>query len=182
MKRVSDKRLASGVRLGSNSTISRKPKKKRSKVKALIAKLPDRGVVKRDREAERFAQQFGSVGRVEWVKSLPSVFSGRGPCVNMHTRGDGTSRKADYIWIVPATDGEHQESHRGQKTFARKYGIDLELAATQIEALWSGTMKCPRCGHSVMPTPTARGEFFCGDFLDCGWGIKWSQIGREFPA
>ena len=33
-------------------------------------------------------------------------------------------------------EGHHRESHRGIKTFQRKYGIDLNAEAARIEAEW----------------------------------------------
>lgn len=81
---------------------------------------------------------FGSYDRVEWVTAQPSVASGRGPCVNAHTKNGGAGRKADYIWIVPLTNFEHTaELHQhGQRTFERKYSIDLIQCAVDTEARW----------------------------------------------
>ena len=44
---------------------------------------------------------------MEWIRSLPSVASGRGPCEAAHTATGGTSRKAGWETIVPLTMVEH---------------------------------------------------------------------------
>jgi hypothetical protein len=91
----------------------------------------------RKRTAENFARCYHSVARVEWVKSLPSVVSGRGPCVNAHAIGDGAGRKAGYETIVPLTQDEHDELHRiGVKTFGRRYDVDLMRCAHRTENAW----------------------------------------------
>lgn len=86
---------------------------------------------------------FGSVERAGWVNARPSVATGRGPCVNAHVKSGGTSRKADYIWIVPLTWHEHaNELHQhGQKTFERLYGIDLIEEAVKTELAWQAFLR-----------------------------------------
>ncbi len=80
---------------------------------------------------------YGSQERAKWIARHPSVVSGRTPCVNAHVRTGGVGRKADAKWIVPLTFWEHNEIHNlGQKTFERKYGIDLLAAAAKIETEW----------------------------------------------
>jgi len=91
------------------------------------------------REWERV---YGSKARVEWIQSLPSVASGKGPCVNAHVTPDnglpsGTGRKADARWIVPLTAVEHHELHqRGELTFQALYGVNLAGKAREIDAEW----------------------------------------------
>lgn len=88
-------------------------------------------------KAAKLAREYHSIDRIEWVRSLPSVISGKKPCVNAHVRTGGTSYKADYIWIVPMTNDEHHELHQhGIKTFAAKYAIDLDAAARMVEVQW----------------------------------------------
>lgn len=101
------------------------------------APLP-RGGIRRSnpaRKARGWARAYGSVARVEWVCSLPSVASGKGPCENVHVRGGGASRKADACWIVPLTRREHRvELHQwGKQTFERHYGVDLDACAAAID-------------------------------------------------
>lgn len=88
-------------------------------------------------KAEKFAREYGTEERVEWVRWLPSVVSGKKPCVNAHVRTGGTSYKADACWIVPLTNDEHHELHQhGIKTFSAKYNIDLDAAARMVELQW----------------------------------------------
>jgi len=84
------------------------------------------------RRISEFVRCYGSKERVAWVKSQRSVASGKGPCVNAHTRGDGAGRKAGARWIVPLTDAEHRELHRiGVASFEKKYGLNLDFMAAQ---------------------------------------------------
>ena len=79
---------------------------------------------------------YGSQQRVEFIQRLPSVVSGKSPCVNAHVRTGGTGRKADAHWIVPLTKAEHDELHRGQLTFERKYKVNLLDLAVATEQRW----------------------------------------------
>ena len=90
------------------------------------------------RQAREFARAYGSAERVEWIKGLPSVASGEGPCVNAHVKTGGGSRKADACWIVPLTDFEHRIElhHMGKADFNAKYGIDLDTEAQRIQQCW----------------------------------------------
>jgi hypothetical protein len=110
-------RLSSGSGLTRSSRIARK------------ARIKASNPARRKSEWQRC---YGSKERVAWVKSRPSVASGKGPCVNAHTRSDGAGRKADACWIVPLTDAEHRELHRiGVASFEARYGINLEFMAAQ---------------------------------------------------
>ena len=93
-------------------------------------------------KTQEWERAYGSPERVTWVKSLPCVVAGCrsfGLCENAHVRGGGMSRKADARWIVPACRDHHAEMHRGQKTFAEKYGLDLEAIAGEIDERWNGS-------------------------------------------
>lgn len=87
------------------------------------------------RERER---AYGPPARRAWIRSLPSVASGKRPCENVHVRGGGGSRKADACWIVPLTRYEHRvELHQwGKQTFERHYGISLDDCAAATESRW----------------------------------------------
>ena len=89
------------------------------------------------RRAESFARCYHSEARVLWIQALPSVVSGRGPCQNVHTKGDGAGRKAGYQWIVPLTETEHAELHRiGKASFESAHQIDLDHEAAITDARW----------------------------------------------
>lgn len=89
-------------------------------------------------ERAKHEREYGPPGRADWVQAQPSVASGKGPCVNAHTKGDGASRKGHYTTIAPLTDHEHRgELHQwGQRTFETHYGIDLAACAAETERLW----------------------------------------------
>lgn len=94
---------------------------------------------------EEFARAYGSLDRVEWVRSLPSVASGKRPCVNAHVRTGGMGRKADARWIVPLTWEEHERLHRrGPAWFETTYGIDLDAKAAETEVAWQAYSLAPR--------------------------------------
>lgn len=107
------------------------------------------------RKAREFERCYGSTARVAFVKSLPCIVCGRGPCDNAHIRGDGAGRKADYTAIVPLccmpmddpwNPGYHRGHHGlfhkiGVESFValyqtRRRGLDLEAEAAKTEAAW----------------------------------------------
>lgn len=91
----------------------------------------------RKRKVSEFARTYGSKARVAWVRALPSVVSGKGPCVNAHVRGDGAGRKADYCWIVPLTRDEHDGLHFvGVRAFEHGYSVDLKELAAETQRAW----------------------------------------------
>lgn len=105
--------------------------------------------VNRKRRQSEFARCYGSVERVEWVKSLPCVGCGRNwattrvPIDNAHIETGGTGRKADYTKIVPLCSPHapkfscHGRFHRhGRVDLEMWAGIDLEKAAAETERLW----------------------------------------------
>ena len=78
---------------------------------------------------------YGPPERVEFVQNLGCIICGQ-PAVNAHTATGGLSRKADYTTIANLCHAHHDESHRGVKTFERKYGLDLKAVAASVEAAW----------------------------------------------
>lgn len=89
------------------------------------------------RQAKNLERAHGPVARREWIRSLPSVVSGLGPCENVHVCTGGVSRKADARFVVPLTSAEHRELHQsGIKTFQAKYGVDLKREAELTDAKW----------------------------------------------
>lgn len=78
------------------------------------------------------------------MRDQPCIACGRrGYCDSAHIESGGTGRKADYTKTVPLcgvlwsiVDNCHKEAHRGQETFATKYGIDLTEAAAETESRW----------------------------------------------
>jgi len=99
-------------------------------------------VNRKRRETEKL-RTYHSVERRQWVNGLPCAIEGceNRPCDNAHVSpvGDpsGVARKHDYTQIIPLCREHHTEMHTvGEKTFARKYNIDLDMTAQAIEARW----------------------------------------------
>ena len=91
------------------------------------------------RKPSEFARIYGSRARVAFVKSLRCIAGHMwcvGPIENAHIETGGTGRKADADKIVPACQYHHEEMHRGIRTFAAKYHLDLPALAADTEARW----------------------------------------------
>ncbi len=99
---------------------------------------------KAQRKRDTFARCYCSDERIQFVADLGCIVQLHAhwpePCSsviqNAHTRTGGTGRKADYDTIVPMCARHHRECHMGQKTFERKYGIDLALSADVVQIGW----------------------------------------------
>lgn len=86
----------------------------------------------------------------DWIRSLPCVACGSPGLVEAaHVRAGGIGYKSDAKWLVPlcgpfpappftpTVEGCHRESHRGIKTFEKKYCVDLKAIAAQLYADYS---------------------------------------------
>lgn len=100
-----------------------------------------RVAIKRANRARQQAEFVRCYGSRSWVKTLPCLIADQhtceGPIENAHIKGDGTSRKADARFIVPACRLAHRGTggmHAGIETFAARYGLDLEAEAAAIDA------------------------------------------------
>ncbi len=73
----------------------------------------------------------------KWIRSLPSVVSGRGPCEVVHVRSRGAGG-GDEGNIVPLTQHEHiyQLHQWGQKTFEARWCVDLGAVALELWERW----------------------------------------------
>ena len=139
--------------------MKRSPIKRRSAIKRGVKRVNPVNRSRRDREYER---TYGSVERVAWVKTQRCVISGElaDDIDNMHAKGDGAGRKADYIWIVPARRKFHREAHRiGVKSFQAKYGVDLIQLAEETQRQWllhllEREPLCAQCEASVVVAPS----------------------------
>ncbi len=88
--------------------------------------------------AGEWERAYGSEERVLFIQALPCSVPGCGnrPCENAHAVNGGMSRKADADTILPLCAEHHLESHRGVKTFMRKYRIVLLECAAATDRLW----------------------------------------------
>lgn len=131
------------------STIATKRKHKRSpKAKARRTRL---NLEKRERSERQFARKYGSIQRVEFVKSL-ACFAGSchvRPSENAHIENGGTGRKANADKIIPLCHAHHVEFDAGHARFAAKYFLDLELLAAWVERSWLAVAGCAsqHAGH-----------------------------------
>lgn len=92
-------------------------------------------------KAERFAHAYHSEERVEWMASQPCVVCGRTPCHNAHVVVGGIGLRAHYSKTAPLCSTHHDEYDGrlvpgGKKTFAAKYGLNLEVLAAMYEDAW----------------------------------------------
>lgn len=73
-----------------------------------------------------------------WIRTLPSVISGYGPCEACHTGSDGgMSMKASDYSCVPMTPAEHREYHQiGKHAMESKYGISYARAVRRLMREW----------------------------------------------
>ena len=85
---------------------------------------------------------YGPPGFVEWIQSLPSVASGKGPCEAAHVGTGGMGRKGDWTSIIPLTVQEHRaELHQwGPRTFEARYRLSLADEVAMIQRLWRQRM------------------------------------------
>lgn len=101
------------------------------------------------KKAEKFAREYGSAERVDWVRRQPCVACGHGPSENAHVRTGGMGRKADACWVAPICTPCHATLHRiGAKSFEAAHQIDLDHEAAITDARWAV--------HVAQQTPTPR--------------------------
>ncbi len=91
--------------------------------------------VNTERKAKAFARNFGD--EADAVRAMPCLCRGHGAFVrcsgdvvdaHVVSRGAGGGR----FDVVPLCDGHHTEQHKGIKTFAARYGLDLRAIADRI--------------------------------------------------
>ena len=100
-------------------------------------KAPNRANLKR--KALAFIRAYHSPERCAWVKSLPCIISLQvsDEIENVHAKGGGAGRKADYTAIVPMNRYYHQRLHQmGIQSFEAYYKTDLAAWAKRIQEYW----------------------------------------------
>src|SRR3954453_1851178 len=70
----------------------------------------------------------------QWIRTLPSVVSGRLGCDACHTRNNGLSSKGPDSCCVPLTRAEHRAYDAGRAAFERKYGVVMSDEVRKLNA------------------------------------------------
>lgn len=104
------------------------------------------------RKAKNAERAYGA--KAAWIRTKPCAIKGchRCPVIAAHTGGGGVGIKGSNANLVPLcgtgyvskdalssnvlTEGHHEESHRGIKTFQAKYGVDLKDLALRFERVF----------------------------------------------
>lgn len=71
-----------------------------------------------------------------WIRTLPSVVSGRPGCEACHTVNNGMSSKGSCYTCVPLTPEEHREYDAGREAFEQKYGISMAATVRDLNHAW----------------------------------------------
>lgn len=97
----------------------------------------------RERQTTESARAYGPPARRRWLVGQKCCVPG---CdehwvqhVHVSPRGEpsGMGRKHDYTQTVPMCAWHHRELHQqGERTFERKYNLDLDMIAQATEAKW----------------------------------------------
>lgn len=109
---------------------------------SLRSSLPSSGrlpSVNRARKAREFKRTYGSAERAAFVRGLPSVWDGAGPCVNAHVgkEGKGARRKANADQIVPLTPAQHDAFDRWLPPFDDEAARARVIACcADVERAW----------------------------------------------
>ena len=86
-----------------------------------------------------------------WIRTLPSILTGKTPCEACHTGTDGGMRmKASDFSCVPMTRKEHIEYHATSRAaMERKYGVSFAGACAALRAEWEhcNNKTVDRCSH-----------------------------------
>lgn len=89
------------------------------------------------KSSAEFARIYGSEARIEFVKALPCIACGKGPCENAHIRSGGMGRKADYRDIVPLCESCHRLQHqKGWKALGFNPS-KLQFIAFRVQFHWA---------------------------------------------
>jgi hypothetical protein len=75
---------------------------------------------------------------LRWIRTFPSVVSGRIGCEAAHTGRDGGMRmKASDFSVAPLTVEEHREYHAiGRERFEEKHGISFRAIVEEFNRQW----------------------------------------------
>ncbi len=121
--------------------------------------------VNKKRKAKNALRANGDAAHKAWLHDQQCAICGwiglPEEMEEMHVKGGGEGRKADVEFTIPAcgphwvwkasdpSEGCHRESHRGQKSFAKKHAVDLLELAAQTQARYAE--HCARVSQERTP-------------------------------
>jgi hypothetical protein len=71
-----------------------------------------------------------------WIRTLPSVVSGRMGCEACHTKNNGMRSKGSCYTCVPLTPEEHRQYDAGRQVFERRHGISMPAIVAELNHAW----------------------------------------------
>lgn len=71
-----------------------------------------------------------------WIRTLPSVVSGKMGCEACHTQNNGMRSKGSCYTCVPLTRAEHIEYDKNRQAFEEKYGISMAERVKYLNSVW----------------------------------------------
>lgn len=71
-----------------------------------------------------------------WIRTVPSVVSGRPGCEACHTKNNGMRSKGSDFTCVPLTRAEHIEYDADRDAFERKYGVSMAAVVEELNHAW----------------------------------------------
>jgi hypothetical protein len=75
---------------------------------------------------------------LRFIKSEPSVVSGRAGCDPCHTGPHALNQKASDLTCIPLTREEHDEFDKNPRAFAEKHGLDIPALIADFNAQFFG--------------------------------------------
>lgn len=95
-----------------------------------------------DQESTKVQRRQKDEGHLAFIRSLPSIVSGCGPCEAAHIRAGnpmyrkkrtGKGQRPDDAWSVPLTPDEHRDQHQVNETeWWNRQGVDPFVVAFKL--------------------------------------------------
>ena len=92
--------------------MKRTPLKRKTRLTTKAKPKPRQRIKAKPRSSIEFQRVYGSKRRVAYIKELPCVVCGNGPCENAHIKSGGVGRKAEYTDIIPLCFTCHKRQHQ----------------------------------------------------------------------
>lgn len=92
--------------------MKRTPLKRKTRLTSKAKPKSRQRIKAKPRSSIEFQRVYGSKRRVAYIKELPCVVCGNGPCENAHIKSGGVGRKAEYTDIIPLCTTCHRTQHQ----------------------------------------------------------------------